>query len=99
MSSGTPKDSSSTLASQDEASSITSRNLTHTFIVTGQGANAPLINHTRNTTPPPPTLPPPLLKVAAQSARKGGTSTETAPTTFARDVTAGAPGILCPTAL
>jgi len=103
MSSETPTSSSSltssTLASQDEALLITSRSLVHIFTATGQGANAPLINPTRNVAPPPLTLQPPLFTVAARSARKRGTSAETAPTTSVRDATAGAQGIPCPIAL
>jgi len=70
-----------------------------TFTVTEQGANAPLINHTQNATPLPltPQLPPPTI--VAQSARRTGSSTGTALTTFAKDVTAGAWDILNPIAL
>jgi len=102
MSSGTLKNSSSPtssiLASQVKASSTTSRSLMRTSIVTEQGADAPPITHTRDAAPPPPTLQPPPFADIARSAKKQDTSIETASTTFAKDATAGAWGILCPTA-
>ena len=71
----------------------------HTFTVTEQGANVPLINHTRSVAPLLLTLQPPPLMVAARNARGRGISTKTAPITFVRGATAGAWGTLSPIAL
>jgi len=71
----------------------------HTSIAMEQGADALLINHTQDAAPLPPTLRPPPFTVAAQNARKQGISAGTALTIFVKDATAGAQGILSPTAL